>query len=175
MVAAMQSIDTGIMSEPTVDYRNRPVVFRTQAEPDPRKHRRPIRVLATITLVIAALAGATGLAYGGSAVWSVVGPKAPANEPAPLWLPEPQPVVNKPDGGLDRSESNTERAGTPSTANSESGDGRSGGRGGAATTSSGSGTVGGSGRSPGGPGGGSGNQAENDGSLGGSHGGSGHN
>lgn len=171
----MQSIDTGNMSEPTVDYRNRPVVFQTQAEPEPRKHRRPIRVLATITLVIAALAGATGLAYGGSAVWSIVGPKAPANEPAPLWLPEPQPVVNKPDGGFDRSESNTGRTGTSSTANSEPGDDRGGGPGGVATTGSGSGTGGGSGRSPGGPGDNSGSQAQSGGNPSGSHGGSGHN
>lgn len=163
------------MSEPTVDYRNRPVVFQTQAEPEPRKQRRPVRVLATITLVIAALAGATGLAYGGSAVWSVVGPKAPANEPAPLWLPEPQPVVNKPDGGLDRSGSNTARAGTSSTAHSEPGDDRGGGSGGAATTNSGSGTVGGSGRSPGGPGDDPGGHPDDGGGSGGSHGVSGHN
>ncbi|HEX4724741.1 MAG TPA: hypothetical protein VH333_19635 [Pseudonocardiaceae bacterium] len=90
------------MSEPIEDSRNRPLVFQTHASPGPGSSRRPIRVLATITLVIAALAGATGLAFGGPAVWSVVGPKAPANEPAPLWIPAPTPVgeiAGKPGNG----------------------------------------------------------------------------
>lgn len=52
-----------------------------------------MRVLAWLTLAIAALAGAVGLAFGGSAVWSVVGPKAPANEPAPLWIPQPTAIA----------------------------------------------------------------------------------
>lgn len=164
------------MSEPTVDFRNRPVVFQTQAEPGgPRNRHRPIRVLGTITLAIAAVAGAIGLAFGGPAVWSVVGPKAPANEPAPLWLPEPQPIVNKPDGGLDRFGSVAKTAGTLPNANSEPGDDRGGGPGGGASAGSGSGTSGGSGgRSPGGSGDGSGNHSHGGGS-GGSRGESGHN
>jgi hypothetical protein len=52
-----------------------------------------VRVLAWITLAIVALAGAVGLAFGGSAVWSVIGPKPPANEPAPLWIPQPTPIA----------------------------------------------------------------------------------
>lgn len=84
------------MSQLLDDSRNRPVVFETSAEPTPRRHRRPVQVLAGATLVFASLAGAAGLAFGGSAVWSVVGPKDASNVPAPLWFPPPPAVSTAP-------------------------------------------------------------------------------
>lgn len=85
------------MSDLLDDSRNRPVVFQTSAEPSrPRRRlRRPAGVLAGATLVVASLAGAAGLAFGGSAVWSVVGPKG-GDAPAPLWLPAPPSVSQAP-------------------------------------------------------------------------------
>lgn len=84
------------MSQLLDDSRNRPVVFETSAEPSPRRLRRPVQVLAGATLVFASLAGAAGLAFGGSAVWSVVGPKDANNVPAPLWFPPPPAVSTAP-------------------------------------------------------------------------------
>lgn len=156
----MQSNNNTYMTEPLEDTRNRPVVFRTHAAAQPRSRRRPIRVLATITLVLAAMAGATGLAFGGSAVWSVIGPKAPANEPAPLWLPEPTPIgpaANKPaaEFDVDSSTSNppthansgppansTKGTGTTSTEPGDARRGRDSGTSGSTNPSSGSGHSG---------------------------------
>ncbi|HEY3606771.1 MAG TPA: hypothetical protein VGL06_04690 [Pseudonocardiaceae bacterium] len=73
------------------DTRRRPVVFHTHAEPAAGSRRRPLRVLAGATLVLAALAGATGVALGGSAVWTGVGPNVPNN--APLWPVPPTPIT----------------------------------------------------------------------------------
>ncbi|HEX4703949.1 MAG TPA: hypothetical protein VH352_17605 [Pseudonocardiaceae bacterium] len=75
------------------DSRHRPVVFQTHAEPGERQRRRPMRMLAGATLILVALAGATGLALGGSAVWSGVGPKVQNHTPAPLW---PMPATPAP-------------------------------------------------------------------------------
>jgi hypothetical protein len=72
------------------DTRRRPVVFRTRAEPAARARRRPLRVLAGATLVLVGLAGATGVALGGSAVWTGVGPNVPSD--APLWPVPPTPI-----------------------------------------------------------------------------------
>ncbi len=88
--------DDSHMSQLLDDSRNRPVVFETSAEPTPRRLRRPVRVLAGATLVFASLAGAAGLAFGGSAVWSVVVPKDASNVPAPLWFPPPPAVSTAP-------------------------------------------------------------------------------
>jgi uncharacterized membrane protein YgcG len=78
------------------DSRHRPVVFQTRAEPSEHLRRRPVRVLAGATLVLVALAGATGLALGGSAVWSGVGPKVQNHAPAPLWTMPATPVTQAP-------------------------------------------------------------------------------
>jgi hypothetical protein len=72
------------------DTRRRPVIFQTRAEQTAANRRRPTRVLAGATLLLVALAGAAGVALGGSAVWSGVGPNLPNNTPAPLW---PQPIT----------------------------------------------------------------------------------
>jgi hypothetical protein len=72
------------------DTRRRPVIFQTHAEQAAANRRRPTRVLAGATLLLVALAGAAGVALGGSAVWSGVGPNLPNNNPAPLW---PQPIT----------------------------------------------------------------------------------
>lgn len=74
------------------DTRRRPLVFRTQAEPVAGYLRRPARVLTWATLVLVALVGAAGVALGGSAVWSGVGPDLP-NTPAPLWPLPPTPIT----------------------------------------------------------------------------------
>jgi hypothetical protein len=52
-----------------------------------------MRVLAGATLVLVALVGAAGVALGGSAVWSGVGPNVPNNAPAPLWPLPPTPIT----------------------------------------------------------------------------------
>lgn len=78
------------------DSRNRPVVFETHAEPAPRRLPNSRRVLVGATVVVGVLAGSAGLAFGGSAVWSVVGPKASNNTPAPLWI-APPPRVSAPE------------------------------------------------------------------------------
>jgi uncharacterized membrane protein YgcG len=116
------------MSETVED---RPVVFQTRATPRPSARRRPVRVLVAITMLLTALAASAGLAFGGSAVWSVVGPKEPTEEPG-LWIQEPPRVGNplEPDAdqhGADR---------PPAAATSEPGAShRDGGKGGAPTTS----------------------------------------
>jgi hypothetical protein len=74
------------------DTRRRPVIFQTRAEPSAGNLRRPVRVLAGATLVLVALVGAAGVALGGSAVWSGVGPDVP-NNPAPLWPLPPTPIT----------------------------------------------------------------------------------
>ena len=74
------------------DTRRRPVVFHTHAEPAASNRGRPVRVLAGATLVLVALAGAAGVALGGSAVWSGVGPNVPNNN-APLWPMPPTPIT----------------------------------------------------------------------------------
>jgi uncharacterized membrane protein YgcG len=81
------------MSQVLGDSRNRPVVFETHAEPTVRRMRSPVRLLAGGTLVLAALTGAVGLAFGGSAVWSIVGPQVPNNAPAPLWIAPPRAIT----------------------------------------------------------------------------------
>jgi uncharacterized membrane protein YgcG len=80
------------MTQPPEDSRNRPVVLQTRAEPAPRHLRKPARVLAGATLVVAALSGAAGLAFGGSAVWSVVGPQGSNNVHDPIWVAPPSQV-----------------------------------------------------------------------------------
>jgi hypothetical protein len=75
------------------DTRRRPVIFQTRAEPNAGSLRRPMRVLAGATLVLVALVGAAGVALGGSAVWSGVGPDVPNNGPAPLWPQPPTPIT----------------------------------------------------------------------------------
>jgi hypothetical protein len=77
------------------DTRRRPVIFQTHAERTAANRRRPTRVLAGATLLLLALAGAAGVALGGSAVWSGVGPDLPNNTPAPLW-PQPITATNAP-------------------------------------------------------------------------------
>jgi eukaryotic-like serine/threonine-protein kinase len=84
------------MTQPSDDSRNRPVVLQTRAEPAARHLRKPVRVLAGATLVVAALSGAAGLAFGGSAVWSVVGPQAGNDAPAPLWVEPPKAITPVP-------------------------------------------------------------------------------
>lgn len=74
------------------DTRNRPVVFETRAEPGQHRLRPHARALAGATLVVAALGGAAGITFGGSALWSVVGG---VNDQAPLWVPPP-PAVTTP-------------------------------------------------------------------------------
>jgi uncharacterized membrane protein YgcG len=182
----MQSIDTVTMSEPFEDSRNRPVVFQTHAEALPRSHRRPVRVLVTITLVLVALAGATGLAFGGSAVWSVIGPKAGTNEPAPLWIPEPTPIgaaANKQATEFDGDRTTPTNAGAPPghagapATQPEPGDDNN--RGSTPTTATNSDKGPGSGASPttsasGGDGSGGGGSGSGSGSGPNSRGGSGH-
>lgn len=75
------------------DTRHRPVLFETRAEPSAGHLRRPLRLLIGITVALTALAGAAGLAFGGSAVWAVIGPQAPNSNPAPLWIAPPSPVT----------------------------------------------------------------------------------
>lgn len=75
------------------DSEDRPVVFETKAESGPRRPRLHIRALATMTGTAAALAAATGIAFGGSALWSALDTKAANNVPAPLWIPPPPQVT----------------------------------------------------------------------------------
>jgi hypothetical protein len=75
------------------DTRHRPVLFETRAEPSAKHMRRPLRLLIGTTVALTALAGAAGLAFGGSAVWAVIGPQAPNSNPAPLWIAPPSPVT----------------------------------------------------------------------------------
>jgi hypothetical protein len=78
------------------DGRRRPVVFSTRAEQGVHhERRRPLRVLMWITIALVLAVASVGLAVGGSAVWSVVGPKAPSNSPAPLWIEPPTIAVHK--------------------------------------------------------------------------------
>ncbi len=143
------------MSQPIEDSRIRPVVFQTRSDPLPRSRRRPVRVLATFLLVVAALGGATGLAFGGSAVWSVVGPKAPANEPAPLWIPAPAPIrpAARPDAQVnDRPSTGPTTTGNRGSSSGSSGDGGMSGGGGPGVDDGGGGDVDGSNSGSGGPG-----------------------
>jgi hypothetical protein len=117
------------------DSRHRPVVFQTHAEPGERLLRRPMRVLAGATLVLAALAGATGLALGGSAVWSGVGPKVQDHAPAPLWTMPATPVTQAP--ALASHATPTTRGGPASGSTSHHGSPTS-----AAATTSGAATTG---------------------------------
>lgn len=82
------------MTAPLADDRQRPVVYQTRAESGAHGERRtPIRILTWIVIVLGAAAVSVGVAVGGSAVWSVVGPKTPGN--APLWLEPPTIAVHK--------------------------------------------------------------------------------
>jgi hypothetical protein len=82
------------MTDLLEDTRNRPVVFETRAEPGQHRLRPHVRMLAGATLVVAALAGAAGITFGGSALWSVLGnPSGTSESPAPLWLPPPRGVT----------------------------------------------------------------------------------
>src|ERR1700754_3552260 len=144
--------DDSDMSQLLDDSRNRPVGFETSAEPTPRRRRRPVRVLAGATLVFASLAGAAGLAFGGSAVWSVVGPRDASNVPAPLWLPPPPAVSTAPRHitAIDPDADHSALTGSPATTadrqkgRSPGGKGSSGsgssGKGSSGTASSGSGS-----------------------------------
>lgn len=86
--------NNGFMADLLEDTRNRPVVFQTQAEPGQHRMRPHVRMLAGATLVVAALAGAAGITFGGSALWSVLGDSnAPNTNQAPLWLPPPKGVT----------------------------------------------------------------------------------
>lgn len=145
------------MSDLLDDSRNRPLVFHTSAEPSsPRRRlRRPAGVLAGATLVVASLAGAAGLAFGGSAVWSVVGPKG-GDAPAPLWLPPPpsvsQAASSRHDAPANPNSIHPTLPGHPEPGDADHNTAKSGrggansGKGGSGRGSSGSG----SGRSPGG-------------------------
>jgi uncharacterized membrane protein YgcG len=145
------------------DSRNRPVVFETSAEPTPRRLRRPVRVLAGATLVFASLAGAAGLAFGGSAVWSVVGPKPADNVPAPLWFPPPPAVSTAPRHitAIDPDADHSALTGTKAPATTDRQRGRSGGGSGKGGPGKSSGGSGGSGSGSSGSGGGSGGSDDN--------------
>ncbi|HEX5119156.1 MAG TPA: hypothetical protein VFW65_28540 [Pseudonocardiaceae bacterium] len=84
--------NNGFMADLLDDTRNRPVVFQTQAEPGQHRLRPHVRMLAGATLVVAALAGAAGITFGGSALWSVLGTSDVPNT-KPLWLPPPKGVT----------------------------------------------------------------------------------
>lgn len=91
------------------DDRQRPVVYQTRAEPGLRAERpRSMRVLIWIMLALGAAAVSVGVAVGGSAVWSVIGPKTPGN--APLWLEPPTVAVHRLDSA------DTTRLSAPPTA-----------------------------------------------------------
>jgi hypothetical protein len=82
------------MADLLEDTRNRPVVFQTRAEPGAHRLRPHVRVLAGTTLVVAALAGAAGITFGGSALWSVLGNTSGSdNAPPPLWIPPPKGIT----------------------------------------------------------------------------------
>jgi uncharacterized membrane protein YgcG len=117
------------------DTRRRPVIFQTHAEQAAANRRRPTRVLAGATLLLVALAGAAGVALGGSAVWSGVGPNLPNNNPAPLW---PQPITptnapalagNSTPSTHDDPATHDNPAAPATTADSQKGKGTSGGSG----------------------------------------------
>jgi hypothetical protein len=92
--------NNGFMADLLEDTRNRPVVFQTRAEPGQNRLRPHVRMLAGATLVVAALAGAAGITFGGSALWSVLGNSdAPNNNTAPLWLPPPKGVTTPQERG----------------------------------------------------------------------------
>lgn len=138
------------MTDP-YDNRDRPVVYETKAESGPRRPRWYGRALAGVGGTAAALAAATGIVLGGSALWSALDTTPPGNAPAPLWFPPPPQVTaptseehhttNSPD---DPSEPRHSTVDSQENASSrqvpEPGDDRSG--------------SGGRGRSPGGPSGG---------------------
>jgi hypothetical protein len=76
------------------DGRRRPVVFQTCAEAGQRaERRRPLRVLMWITIALVLAVASAGLAFGGSAVWSLLVPK-PAS-PAPLWIEPPTIALHR--------------------------------------------------------------------------------
>lgn len=91
------------------DDRQRPVVYQTGAEPGANgERRRSLRVLMWIMIVLGAAVVSVGVAVGGSAVWSVVGPKTPGN--VPLWIEPPTVAVHKLDSA------DTTRLSAPPTA-----------------------------------------------------------
>jgi uncharacterized iron-regulated membrane protein len=78
------------------DSRDRPVVYETKAESGPRRARPHVRVVAGVAGAAAALAAATGIAWGGSALWSAMDTTTRGNAPAPLWFPPPPQVTAAP-------------------------------------------------------------------------------
>lgn len=116
------------MTQPSEDSRNRPVVLQTRAEPAPRHLRKPARMLAGATLVVAALSGAAGLAFGGSAVWSVVGPQGSNNAHDPIWVAPPSQVTQVPvPARVDDQRTTTDPRHPTPTTTTTSGRGRGGG------------------------------------------------
>lgn len=71
------------------DDQRRPVVFETRAEPNGWHRRGRLRPVLRFALAVLTLAGAAGLAVGGSAVWSAVAPRTANNTPVPLWITPP--------------------------------------------------------------------------------------
>ncbi|HET6986235.1 MAG TPA: hypothetical protein VFI00_06450, partial [Kribbella sp.] len=113
--------------EQNTDPYRRPIVLQKSAEGESAS-RRPRRYFAWAGTGVIALAAATGIVAGGTAVWSAVDSGRPGNAPAPLWTSTPENVAPRaafvspsPDVHGDR------RLGTPSSPTSrEPGDDKGG-------------------------------------------------
>lgn len=75
------------------ENQDRPVVYETRAELGPRRARLQVRGIAGVSGVVAALVAATGIAWGGSALWTALDRPARGEAPAPLWFPPPPQVT----------------------------------------------------------------------------------
>lgn len=89
------SADNGGMTE-SYDGRDRPVVYEARAEFGPRRAGLGVRVLASVGGAAAVLVAAAGIAWGGSALWSVWDATPAGDAPAPLWFPPPPQVTTLP-------------------------------------------------------------------------------
>ncbi len=115
--------------EQSTDPHRRPIVLQSEPTDGESAGRKPRRYFAWAGTGVIALAAATGIVAGGTAVWSAVDPGRPANSPAPLWTSTPENVAPQaafvspsPDDHGDR------RLGTPGspTAPREPGDDKGG-------------------------------------------------
>lgn len=79
----------------------RPIVYETKAELGPRRPRLHVPGIAGVAGAVAALAAATGIAWGGSALWTALDTPAEGAPPASLWFPPPPEVTITPSSGHD--------------------------------------------------------------------------
>ena len=79
--------------EQSTDPHRRPIVLQSEPTGGESAGRKPRRYFAWAGTGVIALAAATGIVAGGTAVWSAVDPGRPGNSPAPLWTSTPENVA----------------------------------------------------------------------------------